>query len=442
MALMPLHRRARTGDDPAAPIPLDTPVTTLQRWLTAPVILYFFVILMVPVSANGTKLVLALLASIGSLLLLMVRREWPIHREVFNVALLTICTGAAWLMYGLYAETPGAVFSFMIYLIWPIFYLFTFTSALQSYGTYRVIRRTMVLALILIGLFVLYYVGYSFGYLPATPLLNLPFGQGINISTGYTELRLYAISSMIFLLPYCVSKLAYRPPGARALSYAAAIVLGIAATILAGRRAAILTMAAAPIVLIALIQFTPALERFRIRRNLWLTALAAAFLVGVPLLALPVNLDASGFLSYVASAFDPSSSGDAQVRFEQLAALLNGWDLNLKTLFFGSGLGATAGYVRSERVWEYELQYPLHLFQTGILGTMLYASSIGWIYWRGIGIIRRGGEVASEMVALLVGMTCFLLANATNPYLQAYGHLWTLFLPVAYINLVKLRQPA
>lgn len=43
------------------------------------------------------------------------------------------------------------------------------------------------------------------------------------------------------------------------------------------------------------------------------------------------------------------------------------------------------------------------------------------------------------MIVLLVGMTGFLIANVTNPYFGSFDFMWTIFLPIAYINL-KLQK--
>jgi len=41
---------------------------------------------------------------------------------------------------------------------------------------------------------------------------------------------------------------------------------------------------------------------------------------------------------------------------------------------------------------------------------------------------------------VLVGTTCFLLVNATNPYLWKFDSYWVIFMPVALINAWLLSQ--
>jgi len=68
------------------------------------------------------------------------------------------------------------------------------------------------------------------------------------------------------------------------------------------------------------------------------------------------------------------------------------------------------------------------------VGLLAYAAGVIWIYCLGTRVIKEGGILGQMMVPLLVGMTCFLIANATNPYLGKFDGLWTLFLPIAVIN--------
>ena len=91
------------------------------------------------------------------------------------------------------------------------------------------------------------------------------------------------------------------------------------------------------------------------------------------------------------------------------------------------------------------------LFHTGVLGFGAYVSGVIWIYWMGVRMIRSGDRIGLYMLPVLVGMSCFLIANATNPYLEKFDYLLVVFLPIALINFwllarnkarVSARRPA
>ena len=65
---------------------------------------------------------------------------------------------------------------------------------------------------------------------------------------------------------------------------------------------------------------------------------------------------------------------------------------------------------------------------------LAYAAGIAWIFWRGVKIVAEGGPLAELMIPMLVGFSALLIANATNPYLEKFDEMWTLFLPLAVIN--------
>jgi hypothetical protein len=90
--------------------------------------------------------------------------------------------------------------------------------------------------------------------------------------------------------------------------------------------------------------------------------------------------------------------------------------------------------------WSYELSYIALLYHTGLCGLGLYAAGVVWIFFTGWRIIRSGHPLAQRLIPVLVGTACFLIANATNPYLEKYDYMWVIFLPLAYVNLWLLRE--
>jgi O-antigen ligase len=164
----------------------------------------------------------------------------------------------------------------------------------------------------------------------------------------------------------------------------------------------------------------------------------ALFYSGIAVIAIiPVlvylGIDFDVIFADFLTGFDGSASDSSAIRVQQFWLLINEWS---DSPIFGHGLGAAAfSITRSdEQTWAYELSYVALLFQTGLFGFLIYFSAVCWIYYRGIILMRKIPHTVGYFLPVLTGMTSFLLANATNPYLAKFDFLWVIFLPVGMIN--------
>jgi hypothetical protein len=130
---------------------------------------------------------------------------------------------------------------------------------------------------------------------------------------------------------------------------------------------------------------------------------------------------------------------EEEARIQQINALYDGFT---EMPILGSGFGrGVFDVVRSEeRPWLYEMTYNLMLYNTGIIGILVYFGCLYWIYRTGLQIVNKYPKEKMILLPLLVGMSNFLIANITNPYFGSYDFMWTLFFPVAYINSIKLES--
>ena len=125
----------------------------------------------------------------------------------------------------------------------------------------------------------------------------------------------------------------------------------------------------------------------------------------------------------------------AATRIEQIEDLIDTW---LEKPILGWGTGAEAKNIsRSNVLGTYEITYLAMLMQRGIVGLVIYFCMIGWIYIKSFGVIKQNAEYKLEMLYVIVGLSGFLIANATNPYLQSFDKLIALFLPFLILNLAK-----
>ena len=187
---------------------------------------------------------------------------------------------------------------------------------------------------------------------------------------------------------------------------------------------------------------TPASER-RLGTRQAFYALAGFVVVaaaGLVYLAISFDVSLSGVWSMFAEGFDFAYDTSANLRSDQFAGLVAAW---AEVPLFGSGLGATAEQAAriNEAPWSYELQYAALLYHTGLVGFLLYTAGVVWIYAMGVRVIRTHARYRSYMIPVLVGLTSFLIANATNQYLATYYYVWVLFLPIAIVNLYLTELP-
>lgn len=127
-----------------------------------------------------------------------------------------------------------------------------------------------------------------------------------------------------------------------------------------------------------------------------------------------------------AGAFDRSG-----IRVPQAQVLISGF---LEAPFFGHGSGTVASMIRDPlHPWRYELSYFALLYHNGLVGFLVYATCVGWIFIRGAALLRI--DRSTSVLALLGGLLAMLVAYATNPYFDAFDILWTIFIPAMFVDL-------
>ncbi|WP_066465134.1 hypothetical protein [Sanguibacter suarezii] len=115
---------------------------------------------------------------------------------------------------------------------------------------------------------------------------------------------------------------------------------------------------------------------------------------------------------------------------------------DLTSLLFGRGFGASidrGAVVRDMAPWQTELQYHMLFSWAGLVGVLLLLV----VTFFAVKVLRKAfrREVSLRGILLVsvVGALATLVGNATNPYMQAPGHMWPVFLPLM-VAAVMLRS--
>jgi len=399
-----------------------------------------FLMLFVPASYQTLKGLLLTLVLGAIVIRALVEGRIALHPRVAFGCLFFSVLGLLFILRGYLASAPGALRMSTVYVLWPWVYTLLLAGLAADRRLWRV-AQVMVWSAIAVCLYCASYILWSAGLLPNALYIPLDMGQRIGFYQGTLEFSVKPLGSLIFLVPFVTAALMAWPrraPLGRHWLWLT-VILGFPLGLLSGRRALQLVLVLAIPVALAFRQLLPKelrqAQRRGFRRAVWGGSIALILAVVALQATYGLRLDAvwATFKTGFQFATDPV----AQSRALQFQALMNGW---LASPLLGSGHGAPAPEVirSTEMPWAYELTYLAFLYHTGIIGFALHAVGIGWIYAWGVRIIREGSVVSPLMVSMLTGMTTFLIANGTNPYLERYDFLWVIFLPLAFVNLALL----
>lgn len=403
-------------------------------------LLFFWLMLVIPATYQVERGVLLGVLLLASFVYVVQSNNFRLHKEV--IMWCGVCTTASvlFITIGFYHGAPGALRVGPVYVVWPLIFLF-FIGILNRPEQLFPFLKVLVLAEMCAAIIGILFVAEAYGFLNSgisTLLGNERASIGMSYgSVGYSLPNLVTvIYSLPFLLGYLVlPRKNTHFNGVWHLFAWLGFFLAVIVLLIAGRRSFWVIAAVAPFVVIAFAKLGKVCVD--IKKTI---GISIAFFV-VAIIALNIfDISIKNILADFVSGFDFSDTQNlsASYRKEQFFVLIDGWKENP---IFGAGLGSSAAVIRSDEMpWSYELSYFALLFQTGIFGIFVYGSAVVWIFVRAINVIRKQPKSAEILIPLLSGLICFLLANATNPYLQKFDYLWTIFLPLGVLNAHLLKE--
>lgn len=410
-------------------------------------LLLFFLNLFIPTTYQRQKYVLLALLVAAVIVAALRAGRFALDRTIVLLTLLLAAAGLGFLALGFArGAAPGAERLATVYTLWPLVYVLLASAVTPPFLARA--QRVFVVATLVIGAHTVMFALYAAGWLPGYLYVPIDVGQMIGFYSGYIELSANYTGTLLFLVPYFMATLFVLPgdaadPVPRRWAWAG-FGVGLLLALISGRRGVLVAVVAAPLVIVALRLW---LHRDApwMRHVSWPRVIAAAALVGLAVIAVlgrVYGFSLAALWGRFAGGFEFATGGEsAAVRGEQFFALLDAW---ADAPLFGWGYGTTApGSLRSvEFPWAYELSYLSLLFHTGLVGVALYGGAVVWLYANALRAIRSGEPAMRPLFPILVGTTCFLIANATNPYLEKYDYLWVIFLPLMYVNAWRLKAAA
>ena len=419
-------------------------------------------IVWLPVSMGIVLYPALLLVAATSLLLVLWRRTRPTRAAV-----------AVWGVYYLWAVTWTAVSAARgnegvwhqaaLWLGLPLLWG-TWSLSLRA----GQVRRTIIVLLgvgSLAGLVMLLLALQGVTGSPALPtwLVELQDMRVVVSGTGEIEQNYLGLSSLVGVATFAVAA-AVLPsrdtwlPHRAVLALAAAVMF--AASSVSGRRGLLLVVLLV-LATALLVGAVIVLARHRTPQQVGTYAAGAAVTLAAVAVfattALGTNIATLAGLQ-PATPPDPASSSSAssaeeldalnqlqaesdQLRSAQFTELIDAWR---EQPLVGHGFGATldSDFTRSdERPWMFEAEPLQALMNVGVLGLLVAAGPVVLLLRRSWQALATGRHTRS-VIAGLATLFAVVLASATNPYLQAPGHGWMLFVAAGITGAVLHERPA
>lgn len=397
----------------------------------------FAAMLVLPTAYRRSKAVLLAIVTFGIIVRCLKHPKLRFYSTVILWTMGLTMMGLGFVALGIFNNEPGATQRLTVYVLWPLLFLGIIIGGIRKRYEIRNLLVVLVIATLIISLHSFSFILHAANLLPSFLYIPLELDARIGFYSGFIEYNLDNITSLLFLVPFLLTAALTWPRDIRVLGsqYTVPIALGMSLllVIVSGRRGLQLVVAASPIFIFLYSIWLPEEER---RRN-WarirarLRILFPFIVIGIVLFLL-MGIRLSAIIEQLLLIFNPSKSASMSIRQKQFHAFLRGIRENP---FIGTGFGSAApGFVRvSSQPWRYELYYMGLIYRTGLVGFTIYAAAVLWIVGQGLRMIRYS-RFRYYMLPTLVGMTTFLLANATNPYLPKFDYMWIIFLPVALIH--------
>jgi hypothetical protein len=407
--------------------------------LICPCIL-FFLMLFVPTTYTEIKIPLIIITiTTIAISALKQQKKRVLSDSILNWVSIQVCSGLFFILLGIVNKTPGALRVSSVIMAWPVLYTI-YIAGISNKKILENILNVLLISSIVIPSYIITFILATIGAIPSIFYVEIDQGQIFDDRGNELRLNLYSLGSLVFLSPYMISKalsLKKEVLFLRILTYIA-VFLTIIALVVSGRRGLLLSSLISPVVHFVIINLSredPKMKKPLPIKNI---VIIISLLLSIAyVLSSFLGIELQPLIERVISISDFDNDDSNVTRKEQLHSLLVGW---YDSPIFGAGHGASAeryGSLRGgeDQPWAYELSYISMLYQTGIVGFLIWWSGIVWIVITSIKIIKTMPAISNQLTNLLTGMIGFLVANASNPYFGKYDHMWAVYLPLAVINL-------
>ena len=394
----------------------------------------FFMMICFPYIGRSIKIPFLLGCLFFSALQYLQSNRIFIHKYILFLISLYLVKSFFGVTIGLINGNLGVIPYARVHVVWIILYSILITQIRTKLFPFLI--KTMFYATCFIIVYDIYMVLHDFGFVGNLGLLSIyddtGYKVGFRFFHGAPRLDIPNLNPLVFLYPFFFALLVKEftvKNHNRIINKYLLLLLIIFFSLLillSGRRILYLTIIETFVLLFIFTKFISS-KNIRLKANKLLFRLF--FFSSITLILILVysakdlGISLEGFVDHFSAAFDKSKES---TRFVQSEMLIENY---LKSPFWGHGAGMVIpNYSRSDNFpWAYELTYLSNLNQYGIIGFFVELSFYFGIIMLALKVIKEKNDFI--MIGLLSGFLCFLVGNATNPFLTSYDFLWAIFLP-------------
>ena len=395
--------------------------------------LLFFLMIVFPFNFVSLKIILIILILGYSIFFLR-----DTSKFVFIWFFLYLLWGFSFLLFGFYHNNMGVTSLLGVFIIWPIVYFIFISNINNIESLYKLINILLFSSVFMSLYIILYVLSIKTGIID--PSFFSMASQVIDPNLSKIDIFVPFGTSLLFIIPFNIALLLNIEQKIFNKKYLfVALIFNLVSAFFINRNALNLIIVVSPFIMIFLIRIIDRrLSALAINKKFFIVFVIGIFFVLGLVIVFNEQIRAVLDNLILGFQFTTENTG-ANLRYEQFFQLLNAWQ---EVPILGKGLGATIdNFTRSDTSpWAFELSYLALLYNVGVIGMAMFIGFILALIQKSIIVARISKPYSPIIVATLVGTISFLIANATNPYLYAYDHMWALFAPLAIINVYYITQ--
>ncbi|MBE3094546.1 MAG: hypothetical protein IMZ52_05905 [Actinobacteria bacterium] len=382
----------------------------------------FFLMIVFPQTYQLFKIPLLSVVLMWVISVVLLSGKIKIQGQILLWFLVYLSYGVIWGALGLINGKEYAIDFVRLHVTWVIIYLLLVVMVSKPYHIEKA-QKIMIWSALVIAIININYFLYGIGAYHIPFLTTLNMGQAVGIHSGYSQLNTQNIGSLFFLVPFIFSGIAINRGKCFAgfsLKFTTFVLLTcILATFLSGRRMLLIIVALTPIIFIFVVRVS---DSYKIKPNQLIKLLIGTIIVLFSILYIfyhKLGWNLQNFVEHL--TFSGEYAVGIEYRVNKIREMIG--EVYEYNLFFGTGGGSPA----------FEVTFIQTFHETGIIGLIVNLSLYMWVFIRMLIIIKRRNDQKYQGIPLLVGSVCFFIAMWANPF-GSFDFMWTLFLPVAFIN--------